>query len=196
MPLNIRKWVEENAEKLAPPINNYCVYNDAGMTVMIVGGPNQRTDYHINETPEWFYQHKGTMVLRVKDMSDPAYGELGQGFDIRIGEGDMFLLPPNTPHNPVRFKDTVGIVIEQARPGDSVDKLRWYCNSCGESVVHEASFHCTDLGTQIKDGVRRFEALDESSRTCKSCGTVCKSKYDEDELAELWRGGPAYCHRA
>ena len=44
--------------------------------------------------------------------------------DIPIHEGEMFLLPSNTPHNPVRFVDTVGIVIEQARPVGSIDRLR------------------------------------------------------------------------
>lgn len=147
---------------LKPPINNYCVYND-NVTVMIVGGPNERTDYHINETAEWFYQHKGSMLLKVVDEN--------QFRDIHIHEGDMFLLPPNTPHNPVRFKDTVGIVLEQHRPEGSLDRLRWYCQSCGEKV-HEASFHCTDLGTQIKDAVNAFKA-DTKARTCGNCGTIC-----------------------
>jgi 3-hydroxyanthranilate 3,4-dioxygenase len=147
---------------LKPPINNYCVYNDS-VTVMIVGGPNERTDYHINETAEWFYQHKGAMLLKVVDE--------GQFRDIHIKEGDMFLLPPNTPHNPVRFADTVGIVLEQHRPAESIDKLRWYCQQCGEKV-HEAEFHCTDLGTQIRDAVNKFKA-DKEARTCKNCGTLC-----------------------
>jgi 3-hydroxyanthranilate 3,4-dioxygenase len=152
---------------LKPPINNYCVYNDS-VTVMIVGGPNERTDYHINETAEWFYQHKGSMLLKIVDQSLPSAEQFR---DIHIHEGDMFLLPPNTPHNPVRFKDTVGIVLEQKRPEGSLDRLRWYCQSCGEKV-HEKAFHCTDLGTQIKEAVNAFKA-DEEARKCGKCGTIC-----------------------
>ena len=94
--------------------------------------------------------------------------------DIPIREGEMFLLPPNTPHNPVRFANTVGIVLEQPRPADSVDTLRWYCQNCGEKV-HEASFHCTNLGTQIKEAVGNFER-DHEGRTCKKCGELCEMK--------------------
>ncbi|KIW04150.1 3-hydroxyanthranilate 3,4-dioxygenase [Verruconis gallopava] len=161
-PTNLPKWLEENSHLLKPPVNNYCVTNEH-MTVMIVGGPNARTDYHINETPEWFYQYRGRMLLKVID--DGIFK------DIFINEGEMFLLPPNTPHNPVRFADTVGIVLEQPRPAGSIDRLRWYCQNCGEQV-HEASFHCTDLGTQIKDAVNKFKE-DKEARTCKKCGTLC-----------------------
>lgn len=90
--------------------------------------------------------------------------------DIIIHEGDMFLLPPNTPHNPVRFANTVGIVLEQRRPANSVDRLRWYCSECGE-VVHEAAFHCTDLGTQIKAAVEDFKG-DNVKRKCGECGAL------------------------
>ncbi|KAJ8070243.1 hypothetical protein OCU04_000628 [Sclerotinia nivalis] len=163
-PLNLPKWLEENSHLLKPPINNYCVYNK-DVTVMIVGGPNARTDYHINETAEWFYQYKGAMMLKVVDE--------GEFKDIIIGEGEMFLLPPNTPHNPVRFANTVGIVLEQPRPKDSLDRLRWYCTNCRE-VVEEAAFHCTDLGTQIKEAVNSFKDSEER-RKCKKCGTVAES---------------------
>jgi 3-hydroxyanthranilate 3,4-dioxygenase len=98
----------------------------------------------------------------------------------------MFLLPGNVPHSPIRFADTVGIVVEQNRPADSQgtsskhiksDRLRWYCAECGE-IVHEDSFHCTDLGTQIKEAVEKF-AASEQLRTCGKCGTVAKTKlYD------------------
>lgn len=98
----------------------------------------------------------------------------GKFRDISINEGEMFLLPPNTPHNPVRFANTVGIVLEQKRPEGSIDRLRWYCQNCG-SQVHEKGFHCTNLGTQIKEGVQAFEK-DIEARTCKKCGTICDVK--------------------
>ena len=105
------------------------------------------------------------MLLKVVDIDHTPLFR-----DIPIREGEMFLLPPNTPHNPIRFANTVGIVLEQPRPAGSVDTLRWYCQNCGE-IAHEASFHCTDLGTQIKEAVEAFKS-DDAKRTCKSCGVV------------------------
>ena len=102
--------------------------------------------------------------------------------DIVITEGSMFLLPANTPHNPVRFANTVGIVLEQKRPEESVDRLRWYCVNC-KAVVDEAAFHCTDLGTQIKQAVNAFKE-DEKRRTCKACGTIAKAAPEPGEIAD------------
>ncbi len=102
------------------------------------------------------------MMLKVVDE--------GKFRDIIIGEGEMFLLPGNTPHNPVRFADTVGVVLEQKRPEASIDRMRWYCQNCRE-IVHEAAFHCTDLGTQIKTALEAFKASDDA-RTCKNCGEL------------------------
>jgi len=61
-------------------------------------------------------------------------------------------------------------VLEQKRPEGSVDRLRWYCEGCKE-VVDEAAFHCTDLGTQIKEAVNAFRDSVER-RTCGKCGVV------------------------
>lgn len=147
---------------------------------MVVGGPNARTDYHINETPEFFYQHKGSMLLKTVDTSKTAHAFV----DIPIHENSLYLLPANTPHNPVRFADTVGIVLEQARPKESIDRMRWYCRNpeCRE-IVHEAAFHCSDLGSQIKGAVQAFEG-DMDARTCGKCGTVNDSKPAPGEIEQ------------
>lgn len=178
-PYNLPKWLEENSHLLKPPINNHLIYNDP-LTIQIVGGPNARTDYHINETPEFFYQYQGRMLL--KTVQDNEFK------DIYINEGDLFLLPGNIPHNPVRFENTVGVVLELPRPEKSMDRLRWYCQNCGEKV-HESSFHCTDLGTQIKDAVNKFKA-DADARKCKNCGETCDVS-PKPEVMEQMRTAPS-----
>lgn len=164
-PINIQKWLVENGDLLKPPVNNYCLHR-GGFTVMVVGGPNARTDYHVNQTPEYFYQHTGHMYLKVVDD--------GEFKDIIIREGDSFLLPGNVPHNPVRFSNTVGLVVEQDRPQGMDDEIRWYCSGC-KQICHQIVFHCFDLGVQVKDAIQSFDK-DEKARTCENCGTFNYSK--------------------
>lgn len=129
---------------------------------MKVGGPNTRTDFHVNVTEEWFYQVRGKMVLKVVDG--------GYFRDILIDEGETFLLPPFVPHSPQRGQDTVGMVIEMDRPRGAKDGLVWYCQSC-YGVVFEDWFVCEDLGTQLKERIIKYYE-DEGMRTCKNCKAV------------------------
>jgi len=169
-PINIPKWLEENGHLLQPPIGNHTIYDGKDFIVMLVGGPNERNDYHVNETEEWFYQWKGDMLLKVVDGTEFR--------DIPIQEGSIFLLPANTPHNPVRFPDTVGIVIECARPETSKDRLRWYCRSpvhTKPTIIREEVFHVENLGYQLKPYVEAW-MVDENLRKCKECGTIAPPK--------------------
>jgi 3-hydroxyanthranilate 3,4-dioxygenase len=162
-PLHLKSWIEENRHLLKPPVGNKLVWKDTEFNVMIVGGPNTRKDYHVDPGEEFFYQVEGDMVLKIVE-------EDGTPRDIAIREGEMFLLPAGVPHSPQRFPNTVGMVVERARRSEERDHLRWYCERCG-AVLHDESFHCTDLGTQLKPIIERFHA-DAALRTCRKCGAV------------------------
>ncbi|KAG1056504.1 hypothetical protein G6F43_001603 [Rhizopus delemar] len=168
LPINFPRWLEENSDKLQPPVNNSVLYKGNDTIIMIVGGPNKRTDYHVNQTEEFFYQVKGNLLIKIV--------ENGEFKDIHINEGDMFLLPPNVPHNPVRFENTIGIVIERVRLSHHIDSLRWYCeNTSCRKIIYEESFYCVDLGTQLKPIIEKFAASKEL-RTCKNCGLLNSTK--------------------
>ncbi|KAF9462537.1 3-hydroxyanthranilic acid dioxygenase [Collybia nuda] len=169
-PINFPLWLSKNQHLLQPPVNNFCLYKGTDFIVMAVGGPNERKDYHVNQTEEWFYQYKGGMLLRLVD--DGVFR------DMRIDEGEMFLLPPNTPHNPVRYENTIGLVVERVRPEGSIDRLRWYCPSPVHSeptIIYEESFHVTDLGTQLKPVIEKWMNQEELRR-CKVCGSIADAK--------------------
>ena len=100
---SLKEWIDEHRHLLKPPVGNQVVWKDTDFIVMIVGGPNLRKDYHINETEEFFHQLEGDMILRIKEDEEER--------DIHIREGDVFLLPPGIPHSPQRGEGTVGMVV-------------------------------------------------------------------------------------
>lgn len=164
-PFSLKQFIARHEHELQPPVSNKMLYGgpDCESQIQIVGGPNHRTDFHIEDGEEWFYQIKGSMILRVVDG--------GQQRDIEIKEGEQFLLPPFIPHSPQRFANTVGLVVERRRKSDwQKDGLRWYCSGCHD-VVYETRFDCVDLGTQLKAVINDYYA-DPAKRTCQKCGKV------------------------
>lgn len=166
-PFNLNKWIEENRDILKPPVGNKNLYKEAGdYIVMIVGGPNARKDYHYNESEELFYQLEGDINVRIQ--------QEGKAVDISIKEGEMFLLPANTPHSPMRPANTVGLVIERVRKGtDMQDGLLWFCDNCNHKL-HETYFPLTNIE---QDFLPRFKEYytSEELRTCDKCGTVMET---------------------
>jgi len=161
-PYNLKAWVEENRHLLKPPVGNKMVWQDSEFLVMIVGGPNQRKDYHVEDGDEFFYQIEGDITVKIIEDGTPR--------EIPVREGEIFLLPAGIPHSPQRPANTVGMVIERARKSAEIDHLRWFCEKCG-TLLHDASFPLEDLGKQLKPLIENFFAS-ESLRTCKKCGTV------------------------
>ncbi len=164
MPINLKGWIDENRHLLKPPVGNKCVWTDRDFIVMIVGGPNARKDYHVNQTEELFYQIEGDITLRLI--------ENGQPRDVPIRQGELFLLPPGIPHSPQRPANTVGMVVERQRPPGMRDRLRFYCEKCG-SVVHEPEFDMKDIVAQLKTIMEEYwSPANEKLRTCAQCGAV------------------------
>jgi 3-hydroxyanthranilate 3,4-dioxygenase len=167
-PLNLQAWIDAHRHLLKPPVGNKCIY-DGDFIVMVVGGPNARTDYHWEEGPEWFYQLEGEMILRIQ--------EDGAVRDIPLRAGEIFLLPPRTPHSPQRFADSVGLVIERKRLPHEDDGLMWFCEQCNHKL-YEEYFHLHDIEADFPPVFDRFYAS-RAHRTCTHCGHVnpAPSKY-------------------
>ena len=162
-PINLGHWVQENRHLLQPPVGNKAMW-DGDFLVMIVGGPNQRTDYHINPGGELFYQVEGDIVLKIIDEGKPR--------DVPIKQGELFLLPAAVPHSPQRPAGTVGLVVEVPKFARGTHHLRWFCRECGH-VLHDSAFEPVDLGKQIKAMLAEFNGNPELHK-CKKCGAEFK----------------------
>jgi 3-hydroxyanthranilate 3,4-dioxygenase len=166
MPFNLREWIDDNRELLKPPVCNKQVFVGQQFIVQVVGGPNSRDDYHYDLGPELFYQLEGEMLL--KTMQD------GEAVDIRIGAGEIFLLPPEIPHSPQRFEDSVGLVVERQRAPHEEDGFMWFCTSCNHKL-YEEFLHVSNIVDDLPPVFERFYSS-EQARTCDRCGTVMPAR--------------------
>ena len=159
---DFRRWIDRHRHLLKPPVCNQQVFEEDDFIVMVVGGPNARTDYHYDEGPEFFYQIEGDMLLRTI--------QEGERIDIPIREGEILLLPPKVPHSPQRFTDTVGLVIERKRLAHELDGFMWFCEKCNHKL-YEEYLHVSDIVGQLPPVFERFYAS-VGNRTCERCGTI------------------------
>ncbi len=174
---NLQAWIDEHRHLLKPPVGNKCIV-DGDFIVMIVGGPNARTDYHFEEGPEFFLQLEGEMVLRIQ--------EDGAVRDIPIRAGEMFYLPPRVPHSPQRMAGGVGLVIERKRLPGEKDGLLWFCERCNHPLFSQF-FELHDIE---KDFPAVFDVFYRSAehRTCSACKHLNPrpARYEEpDSLADI-----------
>jgi len=147
-PFNFARWIDEHSDLLKPPVGNKMVFEDAGMVVMVVGGPNQRVDFHDDPGEEFFHQLRGDMVLKI--------AEAGRIYDVPIREGEVFLLPPHLRHSPQRpIEGSVGLVVESPRRAGDRDAFEWFCFDCG-ALVHRVEIAVADF---VKDLPPLFAAF-------------------------------------
>lgn len=162
--LDFDGWLAEHGPGLKPPVGNKEVFpGGSDFIVMVVGGPNQRTDFHVDPYEEVFYQLKGTMHVDLMTPDGPR--------NVEIGAGQMWVLPRSMPHSPQRPEPgSLGLVFERIREPGTLEKFQWYCPTCS-SLVHEVELQVTDIVVDLPPVFDAFYA-DESARTCPSCGTV------------------------
>jgi len=156
--ITLNEWIEENRHLLKPPVGNKVIYDD-DFIVMVVGGPNQRNDFHYDEGAELFYQLEGEMRLDIM--------RAGQREEIPLRAGEMFLLPPRVPHSPQRMAGSIGLVVERQRRPHELDGLLWFCPQC-QHLLSEEYFHLENIETQFPPVFERFNASD---RICPRCGS-------------------------
>lgn len=147
--VNLDAWLKEHGPTLKPPVANKLLF-EGDLKVMVVGGPNARRDYHLQEGEEFFAQLEGTLTLKTI--------ERGAFRDVRVTGGDCFLLPSRVPHSPQRDADSLGLVFERSHVAGEMDGMLWFDKGddlkdgalCDlERVAYEAYFHCTDLGKDL-----------------------------------------------
>ena len=173
---NIQKWIDENKDMLKPPVGNKLVYEDPDVIVMMVGGPNARSDYHHHQRgPEFFIQIHGDIVVKVMENGKPK--------NIVIKEGEMYLMPANTIHSPQRPPNTVGLVLEVKAKKDELDNMYWYCSKCND-MVHKETFKMKNIVTELPPIMEKFFS-NEKLRTCKKCGNVMQKPGPVKSISEI-----------
>jgi 3-hydroxyanthranilate 3,4-dioxygenase len=164
---NFPQWIEENKHLLKPPVGNKQMFPTGDdFITMVVGGPNQRTDFHVDPYEEFFYQIEGELRVKVVTDDGPA--------TVEINAGEMWVLPRNMPHSPQRGPNSIGLVIERVREPGVLEKFRWYCENCNE-IVHEVELQVTDIVADLPPVFNAFYESEEA-RTCPKCGTLHRGK--------------------
>ena len=163
-PLNFQHWIDERAHLLKPPVGNQQIWKNSDLICTVVGGPNQRTDFHVDPFEEYFHQFKGNASLLIADR--------GKFERVHLREGDVFLLPAFVRHSPQRPEvGSLCTVIERSRPAGDIDAFEWYCADCGHLVARRE----LQLQSIVEDLPKAFSSFYDTSheqRTCSHCGTV------------------------
>mmetsp|Transcript_12380 Transcript_12380/g.35058 ORF Transcript_12380/g.35058 Transcript_12380/m.35058 type:complete len:321 (-) Transcript_12380:126-1088(-) len=157
---NVEDWYREHKADFEPPVCNRLMHKGQ-LVIMFVGGPNERTDFHLEEGDEFFFQMRGDMEL-VTVQQD-------QRENVQIKSGHVFCLPSRIPHSPQRkVPGSFGLVVERRREEGEMDGLIYYTDfgKC-DKVQWERFFPCTDLKKDLPPVIgayKAFMASDESAR--------------------------------
>ncbi|MEM7093349.1 MAG: 3-hydroxyanthranilate 3,4-dioxygenase [Actinomycetota bacterium] len=162
-PFSLQAWIDEHRDELAPPVANKQVWREADMIIMMVGGGNERNDFHDDPREEFFYQLKGDMNLVLWE------GEGHAPVSMPIREGEIYLLPPHLRHSPQRpDPESIGLVVEYQRDIGELDGFEWVCEECYH-LLHRVELQVQEIDKDLPPLFAAYDA-DEGARTCKNCG--------------------------
>jgi len=152
--INVDEWLETNKNQFLPPVCNKLMHNEQ-LSVMFVGGPNSRRDYHIEVDEELFFMVKGDMCVKIVE-------EGNRHRDVVIKEGEMWRLPARIPHSPQRNAETVGLVIERRRTLTEIDGLRYYkYDENSTDILYQKWMNVQDLGKDLIPVIKGFLGSEE-----------------------------------
>lgn len=139
---SINEWYETHKANFSPPVCNKLMHKGQ-LSIMFVGGPNTRKDFHLEEGSEFFFQLRGDMEL-------PTI-QNGKRVLVRIRQGQVFALPSRIPHSPQRpMENSLGLVVERERQEGEMDGLIFFKDfEQPDQVQWEQFFRCNDLGRDL-----------------------------------------------
>ncbi len=163
-PVNFEGWLKNHAHQLKPPVGNQQIWANSDLICTVVGGPNERTDFHDDPFEEYFHQFRGNASLLIADR--------GKIERVPLREGDIFLLPAHVRHSPQRPEaGSLCTVIERSRPLGHVDAFEWYCAHCG-TLVTRLEVQLQSIVTDLPLAYAAFYDSTDDQRRCTSCGEV------------------------
>ena len=172
-----RSGSRSNEHLLKPPVNNKQMWEPTGdFIVQVVGGPNQRTDFHVDPYEEWFYQIKGDMHVNLMTDEGARTDRHPRGRDVAAARATS-----RTRRSGPRPAPS-GMVIERVREEGTLEKFQWYCAECA-SLVHEVELQVRDI---VADLPPVFEAFygDEEARTCTTAARCTRARADDASPTE------------
>ncbi len=176
-PLNFQRWIADHAAELKPPVRNQQIWADSDLICTVVGGPNQRTDFHDDPHEEYFHQIQGSAHLLLWDR--------GRYERVDLNQGDVFLLPAHVQHSPQRPQPgSLCTVIERSRAPGVVDAFCWHCAHCGTPVARR-EVQLASIVTDLPVVYEAFYGSTEAERRCPGCGQVHPGRAWRDWHAAL-----------
>jgi len=180
---HVEEWYENHKDSFTPPICNKLMHKDQ-LTIMWVGGPNTRKDFHLEEGSEFFYQLRGDIeVVTV---------QRGERVAVPIKQGQVFCLPSRVPHSPQRpQKGSFGLVVERERAKHEMDGLIFFTDfeASNPSVHWEQFFYCADLGKDLPPVIgkyKEFIASEEGQRLAPRAPEEEESRpVKQDRITEI-----------